>query len=538
MLIREYAFRGETPGLAPQLLPQNGAQVSRNVVRENGNLRPLRAPVTVATPAKVGTKKSLYLFAGSTWFHWLEEVDVVRAPLSADTMNRTIWTGQGAPRVTDASIATAGGGALYPTNSYLLGIPAPVSAVAVALQGASVEPKEAETTAYIETYVRRWSGIDDEGPPGPASNPLNVEFVNGQGVLVSAFSTPPVGHNITHRRLYRINTAVQESAWQFVTELAIATASYSDSRLSGDLAEVLQSEFYSPPPDDLKGLRALPNGSLVGFSGKMVCFSEPWQCHAWPTSYRRASDYEIVGLEVFGSSVLVATTGVPYVVSGVHPSGMIMDRTEIAQACVSRRGMADLGSAVAYPSPDGLMLVGSGVAPQNVTAKLFRRQDWQALKPESFLAAAHNGKYYAFYDTGVVQGCLMLDLVEGSVDFADQHATAVHVDLLTDQLYLQQGADIKAWDAGANLTLTWRGRRHELPYPETFTAAQLRAKSYPCTFRLFTDGVLRYEVSVTSKRPFRAPSGYRAETVEIEVAGQVEIETVLLGTTLADLGGA
>ena len=69
MLIREYAFRGETPGLAPQLLPQNGAQVSRNVVRENGNLRPLRAPVTVATPAKVGTKKSIHLFAGSTWFY-------------------------------------------------------------------------------------------------------------------------------------------------------------------------------------------------------------------------------------------------------------------------------------------------------------------------------------------------------------------------------------------------------------------------------------------------------------------------------------
>lgn len=535
MLIRELAFRGELPAVAPQLLPEQAAQVSRNLVRDNGNLRPLRDTAVVATPAKVGVKKSIHLFAGTTWFHWTDEVDAVRAPLAYDTQERTIFTGDGPPRVTDASIATAGGGALYPTNSYLLGIPAPLSAPAVAVQGASVKPTEAESTSYVETFVRRWSGIDEEGPPSPESVVVDVEFVNGQSVVVSALNTAPLGHNITHRRLYRYNTASGDTALQFVLELPIATTSLVDATLSENLGEVLSSEDYSPPPDGLKGIRAMPNGVLVGFVGKMLCFCEPGAMHAWPTKYRKPADFEIVGLEVFSSSVLVGTKGVPYVASGSHPGYMTMDRTEIAQACVSRRGMVDLGAAVAYPSPDGLMLLGSGVA-ENVTAKLFRRKDWQALKPESFLAAAHNGKYVAFYDTGSAQGCLILDLADGSVDFADIHATAVHVDLLTDQLYLQRGNDIVAWDAGSNLTLRRRGRRHDLPRPSNFGAAQVKAKAYPCTYRLYADGVLKHTQVVSSKRPFRLPGGYLAEALEQEVEGTVEIEEILAAETLVELG--
>lgn len=591
MVIRENVFRGEIPAVAPQLLPDNAAQVSHNVVRDNGNLRPLRDTAFVATPAKAGTIKSIHLFAGQFWFHWLDAVDAVRAPIPNDTMERTVFTGDGVPRVTDASIATAGGGALYPTNSYLLGIPAPEAAPSVAVTsidwapladialdqtvvagdylyrasaaGATgeTEPEwpetvdetvddgtvtwvcesfvsagDVETTAYVETFVRRWSGIDEEGPPSPASALLDVQFVTGQGVDISALNAAPAGgYNITHRRLYRINTA-SDSAFQFVAELPIATTEYADAAESADLGEVLSTEDFSPPPEDLAGLRAMPNGVLVGFapSVKSVCFCEPYQCHAWPTKYRLAVDYEPVGVEVFGSSVLVGTKGVPYVATGAQPGYMTMDRTEINQACVSRRGMADLGSSVAYPSPDGLMIIGSGVA-ENATKNLFRRQDWQALKPESFVAAAHDGKYFAFYDTGTQQGCLIFDLADGSVDFADIHATAVHVDLLTDTMYLQRGADIVAWDAGDYLTLNRRGKRHDLPRPAAFGVAQLKARAYPWDFTLYADGAVRYSRSVDSAAPFRLPAGY-AESVEIALAGNAgEIESVAVAEAFADL---
>jgi|GEM_PF-781628 len=799
MLIRENAFRGQIPAIAPQYLPEGAAQVSHNAVHDNGNLRPLKDTAVVATPAKVGTKKSIHLFAKTFWFHWLDEVDVVRAPIPNDTQERTVFTGDGVPKVTDASIATAGGGVLYPNNSYLLGLPAPVSeptvtVVSVAgvlpkpitavnwstdrtvwitlaghglasnltyyggiygtgvtaldgqrfcltvrdadslfvsglaslrmaaitgiskanpasaysaghglqtgdtvhlsingmtqlhntqatitrvdanrftlngvdstgyatftsgnfellqrsiayspvaitsltnanpakitrtahglltgervslamptgmteldswigqivkvdannftlqsLDGVDVDstlygaftsgtytrltrwepgadPKDGDgltTTAYVETFVRRWSGIDEEGPPSSASALVDVDFSNGQGVLVSQLSSIPAGaYNITHRRIYRLNTA-GDSAFHFVAEVAVAASSYTDNALPSVVGsnELLKTEDYTAPPDDLKGVRAMPNGVLVGFSGKNVCFSEPFQCHAWPTRYRLPTDFEIVGLEVFGSSVLVTTKGVPYVATGAIPGYMTMDRTEINQACVSRRGMADLGSAVAYPSPDGLMIIGSGVA-ENATQQLFRRQDWQALNPSSFISAAHDGKYYAFYDNGAAQGCLILNLTDGSVDFADIYATAVHVDLLTDILYLQRGDDIVQWEGGANLSLTRKGKRHDLPYPVCFGVGQLKATAYPFTFkmvatfgsdatataiaaasggRLVASGkTVSRTVTVANAKPFRLPGGYVTETIEIEVAGSAagEIETLVLAETMAEL---
>ncbi len=412
------------------------------------------------------------------------------------------------------------------------------------MQGVSTEPDDAETTGYVETYLRRWSGIDEEGPPSPASNLVDVEFVNGQEVYVSALNAAPVGgYGITHRRIYRI-VDDSDDAFQFVAEIPIATTEYTDSELTSVIAknDELETNEYSPPPDDLTGIRALPNGVLVGFSGKNVCFCEPYQCHAWPTRYRLPSDYEIVGLEVFGSSILVTTRGVPYVATGVQPGYMTMDRTEIAQACVSRRGMADLGNAVAYPSPDGLMVIGNGVAqnftgPRDGSPGIFRREDWRALNPESFIAAAHDGKYYAFYDTGTVQGCLILDMATGSVGFADiDGVTAVHVDLLTDTLYLQRDDDIVQWDAGDNLTLQRKGKRHDLPRPACLSVAQVRATEYPLEYKLYADGDLKHTQTVTDGKPFRLPGGYRSDKIEQEISGSAgEIEVVLAAETMSEL---
>lgn len=67
------------------------------------------------------------------WFHWLTDVDVVRSPIAGDTTERTYFTGDGAPKMTDSSLATTGGGTDYPTNALNLGIPAPAAAITAAL---------------------------------------------------------------------------------------------------------------------------------------------------------------------------------------------------------------------------------------------------------------------------------------------------------------------------------------------------------------------------------------------------------------------
>ena len=51
------------------------------------------------------------------------------------------------------------------------------------------------------------------------------------------------------------------------------------------------------PDGPMKGLTALPNGIMAGFTGKRICFSEAFLPHAWPANYRITLEEEIVGME-------------------------------------------------------------------------------------------------------------------------------------------------------------------------------------------------------------------------------------------------
>jgi len=63
------------------------------------------------------------------WFRWGTDVDVVRSPITGDTKEMTMWTGQGVPKLgfrgysdkDDGSFGTTG----FPMQSYTLGVPEP-----------------------------------------------------------------------------------------------------------------------------------------------------------------------------------------------------------------------------------------------------------------------------------------------------------------------------------------------------------------------------------------------------------------------------
>mgnify|MGYP001502416508 CR=1 FL=1 len=80
------------------------------------------------------------------------------------------------------------------------------------------------------------------------------------------------------------------------------------------MAEVIPSTDWIAPPDDdtalypdgpMKGLISLPGGILAGFTGKRICFSEPFLPHAWPVNYRITLEEEIVGIKVISKNHLV-----------------------------------------------------------------------------------------------------------------------------------------------------------------------------------------------------------------------------------------
>lgn len=470
------------------------------------------------------------------WFHWTTDIDVARGPIAGDVTERTVFTGDGAPKVTDSSIAVSGGGTDYPINAYDLGIPAPAGTItATPGAGGGCDAALETSVAYVYTYVSGWG---EEGPPSAAST--IVQRCPGQTVDLSGMSTVPAGnYNIATKRIYRAATGTTGTSFLFLAEIPVANTTYADTTDDEDLGEVLPSETWVAPPADMKGIIALPNGIMAGFRENELCLSEPYLPHAWPIEYRLSTDAPIVAIGAFGASIVVATQGTPYLASGTDPATYSMVKVEMDQACVSKRGLVELhGVGVAYPSPDGLVVVGYGGA-RLATEAHFGRDEWQLLRPHTIEGYAWEGRYLGVYDDGSGSGkrAFLFDPA-GELVFLGIAPTAGFNDILTDSLYLQVGDYIERFDASGEAlnAYRWRSKTFVTPKPVNFGVGQVLAASYASlTLKLYGDGVLRHTQTVTSPLPFRFPGAYMAEAWEVELVGKDDIYQVLVGEQMRDL---
>jgi hypothetical protein len=321
------------------------------------------------------------------------------------------------------------------------------------------------------------TAFDEESEPCPIS--ADVQWQAGRTVTLSGFQSVPAGRNITKQRIYRSQSSSQNGTDLFlIDERAASTSNYVDTKSPTEFGEVLPSRDYNPPPANLSGLIALPNGLMAGFAGKQLCFCEPYKPHAWPEKYRLTSAYPIVGLGAFASTVVAATEGVPYVVSGTSPESMVAEKTELNLPCINPRGVVDLGYSVAYPSNDGLVVVSSAGA-SVATSALFTRQKWQQLSPNTYVAGQYAGRYFASYqyvelDGSVTEGTRIIDL-SGEQPFvirASIRPDAFYYDLPTGALYYLVGNVVYEWDARGqgNEIMTWTSKRFVMPKPMTLGA--------------------------------------------------------------------
>lgn len=384
---------------------------------------------------------------------------------------------------------------------------------------AVIPPKKIpEARTYVITFV---SAYGEEGPPSPASSVTEVD--PELPVTVSIQGSPTGNYNITLKRIYRSSTVGNQAQFQFVAEVPLATSSYTDSKKQSELGEILLTEDWVAPPAGLKGLRLLANGAAVGFKGKTVYFSEPNLPHAWPHEY--AIDYDIVGIAVFGQTVAVMTTHYPYLFQGIDPAAMASTRLPNPQACASKRSIVETGDGVFYASPDGM--VGLSANSMNViTQGVYSRDQWQAFKPSSMECYLYNGRVVIFYkDASNVRGTLLMDvsgqgalLTTASINAAAD-VNAGYYDPGRDTLYLAQSGNIVRFDAGDNLTYTWKSKLFRLEYPSNFSFGQVRSSTYPVTMKVYADGQLRLTKTVANANQFRMPSGFRAYDWELQVEG-------------------
>lgn len=570
-------FSGETPRLLPRLLPESGAQRAENVRLDNGGLTPIRQARLVDTVIGIpeGQIKTIYK-NGEDWLAWDKVVNAAAGPVASD---RLYYTGDGAPKMLVAGVV------------YSLAVPFPAAALTAALTGTGTGNITQRLYAY--TYV---TDFGEESEPSPISNP--VDWMAGQGVTLSGFAAPPAGRNITKQRIYRSQSSVSAGTdLFFIAERAASASNYADAIAIDAFGEVLPSREWNAPPDDLTGLISLPNGMMAAFVGKDLYFCEPYRPHAWPESYVLTMDYPIVALGAYGTTLVVTTTGTPYLVQGQAPENMVQEKLELNLPCINARGLVDLGYGVAYPSIEGLVLVASGAA--NVaTGPLLTRSGWLKTSPATFVAGQYDGRYFASFefiepDNEPTRGTFEIDLT-GSTPFmlrGSRYAEACYFDITNSALYMLSGTGIYEWDALGEVSeiMTWKSKQFVLPEPTNFGAILIEGASVLTPeqeaaqaaeraaiaaqnailfamdsiggeingapyntyrvngdalgriivqafvfVRVIADGVIVAVIDQVNE-VVRLPSGFKARNWEVEVNGTTEVAQITLGTTVKEL---
>ena len=524
-------FNGENRAVNPKLLKETVGTVSRNQKPGRGDFRPWRQPKTVATiPAGAKTIYRMGRDVASDsqyWLSWPSVVHAIRGFIAGDTTEKTFYTGDGEPKVTDNTMALTS--TPYPTASRQLGIPAPATPVLVSTNTGEWT-EDPETYFYVYTYVNDWGW---ESAPSPVS--VQNDRPSDSTATLSGFAAPPPGnYGINRLRIYRTQVGSSGSAdFFFLREVALGTQTASDD--NRDLGEVLPTTTWLPAPSDLSYLTSLWNGMAAGISGGAVRFCEAYTPYAWPISYDVVPpDATPVALGVFGQTLLVLTTARPLVVAGSSPDSMDQQPLEFSQGCVAPRSVASMGSGVVWASEDGLCWYGVG-GPRILTSGIMLREDWQAINPQSIIGKMYEGLYFGSYDDGSGRKGFFLDPSDPQgIYFVDVGYEALHFDELRDQLYVLSGTEVKKWDAAATfMTARFKSKEFYSPKPVNFSTGQVVADAYPVSFKLYADGGLKLTLSVQNSNAFRLPSGFMAQywTVELESATPVLQAAIATSTT-------
>jgi hypothetical protein len=185
------SFLGENRAAEAKLIPEGQGAVSLNQKPGRGDLRPWREPAQVfAAPAGTQTIYRMGRDAPSDERYWLAWPKLVHAAMGfdiEDVSERTVYSGDGYPKVTDNLALSAANPSVNPVAHRPLGVPAPARAPAVSVSEAEVDPDVGKyRVAYPEANVRasalgvrcvaRVKGLPDQSftigtPGGPEMTP-------------------------------------------------------------------------------------------------------------------------------------------------------------------------------------------------------------------------------------------------------------------------------------------------------------------------------------------------------------------------------
>ena len=528
MAIKIDQFSGIAPKISPDKLPGNAAVIAQNCRVDRGSLRPIKAPSLVATLPN--TANSIFYYdQSSMWLYWnTTGIDVALSPVSLDAYSRFYWTGEAYPMYSYQGRPSAN----LP-NGFKLGVPAPGNAPTVGKSGTITGTPE--DRYYVFTYV---TPIGEEGPPSAPSSVISVTTT--ETVTLNFIADSLTSYNLgagALRRIYRTVQGTSGTQYQFVKDIPIATLTTTDALLDAQTGELLPSAGYFPPPTDLQGIKATPNGYLVGFTGNTLCPSEAFLPHAWNPANQISFPSPVTGLAITGDSIVVFTKEMPYLVTGTTPDSLSAIQIDHPQTCANKASIVNMGGYAMFVSPDGICSVSANdliVATKN----FYTREQWQAFTPSTAKAFFYEGIYIVF-TSGVA---LMFDVREQPAiltQITGYSFVSGYQDLQTDTLYLLEASTGKvySWETGSSLTAAWKTKPVRVQHPTCPAAARIFATG-PVTVQLWADGSSVFgPTTISDSNPFRLPSGYRAMEfqAQVQVSSGVEVQSLTIADALAEL---
>jgi hypothetical protein len=499
-------FSGIAPGVSPRLLADQFGQVAENVDFESGRFVAITEDSATYT-LQTGNRRSIYYYRDTNWLEWIEDgVSVVPGPIPGDTLDRLYFTGDDYPRMGTAATLVSGSNG-YPVNSYRLGVPAPLNAPAVVVNGTADDTLTPNDVSYVYTLV---TAFGEEGPPSSPSAVIQLDDTQSTTLSLPTSDQPSGNYNFTTgalKRIYRSNTGSTNTQFQFAGEVGYTATSFTDTQDAATLGEVLPSATWIGPPDDdsalypdgpLNGLIALAQGTMAGFTGKRFCLSEPFLPHAWPIQYRITTEEDIVAIASTANGVAALTDGQPYFITGTEPSAMTAVRIDLAQACVNVNSVVDMGSYVLYAGPDGLCGLESASG-SVVTDGLISVKQWNAdFYPTTIRAFKHEGTYVAFhasggwvYDPRGEENALTTLSISSDV-------RGGYTNPKDGELYLiVNGEIVKYRGSTTSKTAKFKSKKFVTPAPVSMGWVSVHANEYPATVKVYGDGVLVADYTIT-----------------------------------------
>ena len=361
----------------------------------------------------------------------------------------------------------------------------------------------------------------------PSSTTFTVNVSGAAATSTATSSAASLFHTfVGTKRIYRSNTGSNTTDFQFVAEVAMDVTTYTDSTNNDALGEIIPSTFWIAPPDDdsstypngqMKGLTAIGNGIFAGFSGKRLCFSEPFLPHAWPVAYRVTLEDEIVGISMAGSVLFIGTKGTNYIAAGTDPQAMAIQKLEAAEPLLYKRSLVDMGGYCIYSGPDGLIGVENGQV-TNLTQALISPDQWKGTYVVQS-AGMHEGKYVGQYSSAAQTPQAIIFDISGDVNALTTVDTLLntgsstnrgfYTDPETNELYLinkpsSGNCTVESFDDSATdtkRTFVFKSKEFVLPKATSMNFVKVEADSYAgsgVTVKVFGDGTEIFDATITA----------------------------------------